>query len=121
MKYTFRIIMMFIELSKSQKRIARELIDSSLQKECTRFLEEIEQSTSNQNKKSPYEAYLELYKKVDAFEKHIAKRYDDLRGSNYFIVIIGLFLDEVLTMEDLNLFDEDMRKKILNAAKILNQ
>ena len=112
---------MFIELSKSQKKIARELIDSSLQKECALFLEKIEQSASNQNKKSPHEDYLALYKKVNAFDKHIAKRYDDLRGSNYFIIIVGLFLDEVLTMEDLNLFDEDMRGKILNAAKILNQ
>ena len=111
---------MSIELSKNQKKIARELIENSLQKECAQFLEKIEQSVSDRNKKSPHEAYLELYRDVKTFDKHIAKRYDDLRGSKYFIIIWGLFLDEVLTMEDLNRFDKDIREKFLNTAKLLN-
>ncbi|MDR2918801.1 MAG: hypothetical protein LBV72_05500 [Tannerella sp.] len=113
---------MFIELSKSQKKIARELIENSLQMECARFLEEIEKSISNQGQecKSPHEAYLNLYKNVKSFDKHIAKRYDDLRGSRYFIVLVGLFLDNILTQEDLNRFDEDVREKLLNTAKLLS-
>ncbi|MDR1259448.1 MAG: hypothetical protein LBK65_09270 [Tannerellaceae bacterium] len=60
---------MSLELSKSQKKIARELIENSLQIECGRFLEEIEISISKrgQESKSPHEAYLNLYKKVKSF------------------------------------------------------
>ena len=67
---------MSITLSKSQKRIARELIESSLQKECAKFLDKIEKFVSNRNNKTPHEAYLALYKKVKSFDKHIAKRYN---------------------------------------------
>jgi len=89
-------------------------------KECSQFLEEIEKSVSNRvgEEKSPHEAYLDLYKKVKTFDKYIARRYDDLRGSRYFTVLMGLILDEVLTQEDLSRFDEEMREKLLNSAKL---
>ena len=109
---------MSITLSKNQKKIAKELIDSSLQKECAQFLDKIEQFVSNRNNKRPHEAYLELYKKVKSFDKHIAERYDDIKGESYFIVILGLFIDKTLTMEDLSHFDEVIQEKILNAAKL---
>lgn len=114
---------MSIELSKSQKKVARELIKESLQKECAQFLEKIEMSVSNRDQegKSPHETYLNLYKEVKSFDKYIERRYDDLRGSRYFMVLVGLLLDEVLTQEDLNRFDEDMKKRLLNAAKLWNR
>lgn len=113
---------MNLELSKSQKKIARELIEKSLQTECAQFLEEIERFLSNreQKEKAPHETYLNLYKKVKSFDKHIAKRYDDLRGSTYFIILAGLFLDKILVTEDLDRFDEEMRERLLNALKLWN-
>lgn len=113
---------MFLELPKSQKKIARELIQMSLQKECSVFLEKINMSVNrSQEGKSPHEAYLNLYKKVESFDKHIARRYDDLRGSKYFMIIVGLLLDEILVQEDLNRFDEDVKERLLNAAKLWNR
>lgn len=111
---------MSIELSKSQKKIARELIDNSLQIECGRFLEEIETFISNRKQecKSSHEVYLNLYKKVKSFDKHIAKRYNDLRGSTYYMILVGLLLDEIITPEDLNRFDEEMKKRLLNTVKL---
>lgn len=110
---------MSIELSKSQKKIARELIENSLQMECTQFLEEIEMSVSNWKlkHKSSHEAYLNLYKKVKSFDKHIVKRYDDLRESTYFTILMGLLLDEILVPEDLDCFDEELKGRLLNAIK----
>ncbi len=113
---------MSLELSKNQKNIARELIENSLQMECARFLEEIEKSILNREQecKSPHETYLNLHKKVRSFDKHIARRYDDLRGSRYFMVLVGLLLDEILVPEDLSRFDEEMKERLLNAAKLWN-
>jgi hypothetical protein len=45
-------------------------------------------------------------------------RYDDLRGSTYFMVLAGLLLDETLVPEDLNRFDEEMKERLLNAVKL---
>lgn len=111
---------MSLELSKSQKKIARELIENSLQKECGRFLGEIEVFVSNQEQKSksPHEVYMNLYKKVKSFDRHIAKRYNDLRGSTYYMVLVGLLLDGIITPEDLNRFDEEMKERLLNTVKL---
>lgn len=110
---------MSIELSKSQKRFARELIEKSLQIECAQFLEKIETSIVNSKKSTnPHKAYLNLYKKVKSFDKHIAKRYDDLRGSKYFVILVGLFIDEILTQEDFDCFDDELKEKLLNTVKL---
>lgn len=62
-----------LELSKTQNKIARELIQKSLQIEY-----------------APHKAYLCLYKETTSFDKHIARRYDDLRGSRYFMTLVAL-------------------------------
>lgn len=113
---------MSLELSKSQKKIARELITNSLQIECGRFLEEVEICVSKREQecKSSHEAYLNLYEKVKSFDKLIARRYDDLRGSTYYITIVGLLLDEIIVPEDLNRFDGEMKERLLNTVKLWN-
>ena len=55
------------------------------------------------------------------FDKHIANRYDNMSGSKYFITIVYLLFDEVLTMEDTESFDKDVRERLLNSVKILNK
>ncbi|MDH6535439.1 hypothetical protein M2101_002122 [Parabacteroides sp. PM5-20] len=59
---------------------------------------------------------MNLYKKIKSFDKHIAKRYNDLRGSTYYMVLVGLLLDEIITPEDLNRFDEEMTERLLNSG-----
>ena len=109
-----------IELSKSQKKIARELIEKSLQMECARFIEKTEVliGKRKQEEKSSHEIYVELYKKIHVFDKHIARRYDDLRGSTYFLILLGLIHDKILSPEDINGFDENVRNELLNATKL---
>jgi hypothetical protein len=54
-----------MELSKSQKKIARELIQLGLQRECKSFTDRITKFTNSAEWKSgdPHELYLKLYKK----------------------------------------------------------
>jgi len=108
-----------IELPKSQKKIARELIQKSLQIECTRFIEEMEQLIAKQKRdgKSSHEIYLDLYEKTQLFDKHIERRYDNMRGSIYLITILGIMSDKILTEEDINRFDDDIREYLLNTLK----
>jgi len=111
------------ELSKSQKKIARELIQKSLQIECSMFLERMEQFINNrqEEEKSPHESYLELYKKVKEFDKQIMRRYDGMRGSRYYMTIVGLLHDEILTNEDLSLFNEEVQKELLDSLKVWSE
>jgi len=107
-----------IELPKSQKKIARELIQKSLQIECSQFIEETEALIDKQKRegKSAHEIYLKLYKKTQVFDKHIARRYDDMRGSRYVITLLGLIHDKILTQDDIDRFDEDVREYLLKVS-----
>lgn len=103
-----------MDLPKSQKKIARMLIDKALRRECDFFLKDVENfmQSVHASGKDSHESYLELYKKVDMFDYHVAQRYDDLGGSRYFITVAGLYCDGVLTDEDISLFDEERQADI---------
>ncbi|MDR1369493.1 MAG: hypothetical protein LBJ72_05110 [Dysgonamonadaceae bacterium] len=109
-----------IELSKSQKKIARELIQLGLQRECKSFTDKITKLTNSLEWKTgdPHELYLKLYKKVTSFDKQIAKRYDGLTGSYYFLTILGLFYDGVLTLEDISRFDIEVQNKLIGMKNL---
>ena len=110
-----------IELSKNQKKIARQLIDLGLQRECKSFMEKIATFTGDRNWETdnPHEIYLKLYKKIVSFDKHISRRYDDLTGSNYLLAVLGLFNNDVLTTEDIALFDDELKNLLLNLSQTL--
>lgn len=103
-----------MELSKSQKKTARILINKALQKECKSFLQKVDSFThSIGEEQDPYQAYLKLYKKVAAFDKQLGKQYDGLSGSHYFMAVAQLFSRDVLTVEDISLFEEEVQQKLL--------
>jgi len=103
-----------IELTKSQKKIARELIDLGLQRECQSFKNEITQLVNSPEWKTdnPKDSYHKLYKKVDVFDVHIGKRYDYLAGSHYFHTVLSLLYDKILTQEDIERFDVEVQNAI---------
>ena len=112
-----------IELAKSQKKIARELIDLGLQRECQSFKTEIKQFTDNSEWETgnPHEMYLKLYKIVKTFDKHIARRYDDIRGSQYFNIVLDLFYNEILMPEDIASFDVEIQNKLVSIKESLDK
>jgi hypothetical protein len=108
-----------IELPKNQKKVARELINIGLQRECKSFTDKVTKFTNSLEWKTgdPHELYLKLYRKVASFDKHIGQRYNDLSGSRYFITVLGLLHDKVLTEEDISRFDVEVQNKLLQIEK----
>jgi hypothetical protein len=105
-----------IELTKSQKKIARELITLGLQRECQSFKNEIEQFTGSSEWKTgiPQELYHKLYDIVTTFDKHIARRYNGLSGSHYFDTVLALFYNEILMPEDIARFEIEVQNKLVS-------
>ena len=104
-----------MELPKSQKKIARELISEALRRECKMFMEEVNKWMNHltQEKETSHNNYLTLYEKVKNFDKHIAQRYDDLTSRNYLIIIASLLFENVLIQEDINNFSNEVQQEIL--------
>lgn len=102
------------ELSKGQEKIAHKLIDEALQRECAKFLNDMDSfmRQRNQNEEDSHKTYLSLFRKIHQFDKKLTKRYDGLTGSAYFLSVIGLYCDGVLTDEDINQFEEEIQVRI---------
>jgi flagellar basal body-associated protein FliL len=111
------------ELSKSQKKIARQLIDKGLQIECGECLKKVESflDKSKTSLLSNHETYLKLYQLIIKFDKHVAQCYDGLSGSHYFTAVLGLFVNDVITMKDIEAFDEEIRNKLIALKKSLSE
>jgi hypothetical protein len=110
-----------IELTKSQKKIARELIQLGLQRECKSFTMRIAKFINSQEWETgdPHDLYIKLYKKVTSFDNHIGKQYDGLTGSSYFLAVYSLFYNGILSTEDIARFDVTVQDELLRIKKTL--
>ena len=100
-----------MELSKKDKKAAREVIEKGLQREFEKGLSKTEKLLLNWRKgiKNNTETYHAVYKHIKNFDKHIALRYDNITGSRYLLTITGQLLDDVLHEEDLVDFSEEVQ------------
>jgi hypothetical protein len=105
---------MNFELNKSQKKIARQIIELGLNREYENGITKINSVIENwkleklDNKKS----YLEIYGKLIKHDKHIARRYNDMTGSKYLQIIIGQLADNVITFDEIGEFDDEVKEVI---------
>ncbi len=102
------------ELTKSEKKLARQIIEKGLQIEFAKGIEqhsEIIEQWKSENTDSR-DAYLKLYKSVISYDKHISKRYDDMKGSTYLFIIAGQLADGIISPEDIKVFSKDIRSRL---------
>ncbi|MEP7170321.1 MAG: hypothetical protein ABI855_13200 [Bacteroidota bacterium] len=104
-----------IELSKKEKKAARELIEKGLQKEFAKGLFDADSVLHDwkSNKTDNITAYHTLYKTIKEFDRHIGRRYDYMKGSKYIYIIAGQLADEIISENDLKEFNEETQKAIL--------
>jgi hypothetical protein len=109
-----------MELSKADKKAAREIIEKGLQNEFANGLNKFQTILNNwkENKIDNREAYQTLYRSVKNYDKHIARRYDNMKGSTYLLIIAGQLIDEAITVDDLNALSEEAQQHVLKIAEI---
>ncbi len=98
-----------MELSKKDKKTAREIIEAGLQKEFAKGLFDADTILTEWKNKAidNREAYYSLYKQIASFDKHIARRYDDIKGSTYLFIIAAQLSDGIISENDLDEFSEE--------------
>jgi hypothetical protein len=92
-----------MELSKSDKKAARTIIEKGLQQEFAGGLNQFRKLLNHwQEKESDNrETYHRLYKSVIDFDKHISSRYDDMRGRNYLFILVAQLNEGFINDRDL--------------------
>jgi predicted metal-dependent peptidase len=103
-----------MNLSKKDKKIARQLIEKGLQRELAKGLYDFDTVLYDwkDGKIDNTTAYHTLYKKMRTFDKHIARRYDYLSGSNYLITVIALLMDGIISEEETSDFSPEVQRQI---------
>jgi hypothetical protein len=109
-----------MELSKKDKKTARGLIEVGLQKEFAKGLFDADSILTEWKNKviDNREAYHSLYKQITGFDKHIARRYDDMTGSKYLFVIAAQLRDGIISENDLNEFSPEVKQAVIKIAGI---
>jgi hypothetical protein len=106
-----------MELTKSEKKIVRELIEIGLQREFAKGLSDADSIIEDWKNhiKDNRESYHLLYKHITKFDKHIAMRYDNMTGSSYLFVLAGQYAENVISESDL----ENLPEHIIQALKLI--
>lgn len=109
-----------MDLPKREKKIARALIDKGLNIEFANALDEFHEILVDwkSNSKDNKESYHKIYRAVIDNDKHIGRRYDGLTGSRYFITVVSLYIDGIISDEDINDFSEETKEKIKRMSDI---
>lgn len=123
-----------MDLSKKDKRLCRELIYTSLEKECAKFVNDLHQAAekpiplaelnapyrevNGQKVDGPWhQRYIYLYRMMHRFDRYIARTYDGITGGHYFDAVLMLYCDNLLTDEDIARFDEETRDSLSRLKK----
>ena len=105
---------MYHELSKSEKKIARQLIDKGLDIAYTHALAGAEAIIEKWRSQmhSNRESYLNLFKNLNKHDDDIAHRYNGLGGSRWLGTVADLFAEEIITKEEIQAFSEETKNII---------
>lgn len=111
---------MYYDLPKSQRKLARMLMDKGLMREFKNGISRIDATIQKwkDGKLDNREAYHKMYKQLTSFDKHIARRYDNIGGSRYVEVLVGQLSDGVISLDELDDFDEEVRNVIIRWSRI---
>ncbi len=101
-------------LSKSQKRLARKVIEKGLLKDYERANERTASLIEKwrEGQLDHRKAYLDIYSHVVKYDKHVARRYDRMTGSRYLFIIAAQLGDKCITRQDLEEFNPEVLEKI---------
>ncbi|HOV11821.1 MAG TPA: hypothetical protein PLT47_03785 [Bacteroidales bacterium] len=107
-----------MELSKKDKKAARILIEQGLHIEYALGLSQFDSILQQWKNKelNNHDAYMQLYDSVIKYDKHIARRYNDLGGSRYLMTVVALLRDGIIAENDLRIFSDEARNNILFCA-----
>lgn len=125
-----------ISLTKADKRKCRELIHVGLERECEKYVKEMQKLVNTPiplaELNEPYreengfsvegpwhKRYIALYKKTASFDKHIAQRYDGMTGGHYLDGVLSLYCEGIISDDEIAPLSDEPRNFLLIYKKHL--
>ena len=111
---------MYYQLSKSQKKTARIVMDKGLENHYLKGLKDagsILLKWQNGEFKDNREAYMNLFKSIRRNDRNIAEIYDDKGGSRWVEIMALQLASGVITINDLKDFDQEVIDTIISWSR----
>jgi len=102
------------DLTKKEKKIARDIFSMAIEKEFDEALKnsEIIIAKWKDGNATGREAFHETRSYLNNFLKHLQRRYDALRSSDYLITLAGILNDGFITEEEIKDFSDEAKETI---------
>ncbi|MEO5908105.1 MAG: hypothetical protein ABIR50_11180 [Ginsengibacter sp.] len=112
-----------MDLSKANKKVAREVIEKGLELEFANGLKKADEALQKwkYHDLGNKEAYHLLFKTIIDFNEHIAARYDAMTGSKYFTTVADLFTDRIITEADIKDFSPEIIEQLRETKRLLKK
>ena len=68
-----------------------------------------------------HKRYIALYKKTASFDQHVAYRYDGMTGGHYIDGGLGLYIDNIITDEEIALLSDEPHEFLTRYKKNLTE
>ncbi len=109
-----------LELSTAQKKIARQTINTGLEREFIKGIGKIDKIIQQwkEGKRDVKETYYKVYNTVEKFDKHIGQLYDNISGSDYLWVLAAQLNHGIISLSDLSELDQETINKIILIGRI---
>ena len=109
-----------LDLTKSQKKIVRQLIEIGLTREFENGISKIDRIIQKwkNGEAETKETYYQIFEKLDKFDEHIGHRYNGMSGGDYLFVLASQFADGVISVKDLDILDKDLQNKVFFICRI---
>ena len=107
------------ELTKKEKKIARDIFSMAIEKEFDEALRssEIIIAKWKDGNVTGRVIFHETRSYLNDFLKHLQRRYDDLRPSDYLITLAGILSDGFITEEEIKDFSDEAKETIKQYKK----
>jgi hypothetical protein len=109
--------------SKSIKTKLRAIIERGLERDFQQGLMKAEEVLSKwKNREIGTEAaYRDLYRKVQSHDKIIDKRYGDMCGSQYCMIVTSQLMDGLIDEQELDVLGESIKEKFVQTAEVFGR
>lgn len=119
-----------ISLKKADKRKCRELIHIGLERECEKYVKDLQclaakpiplpelnapyREENGWSVEGPWhKRYIALYKKTASFDKHIAQRYDGMSGGHYLDCVLALYCEGFISDNEIAPLSDEIREFLI--------
>lgn len=106
---------MYYDLSKSQKKIARSVMDKGLDHDYQQGLTKADAILDKWKNGSlnNRDAYMKLFSSIKYTDKTIARRYNNKGGSRWVEVMADQLANGSITEDDISEFNDEVKNRIL--------